>query len=493
MKRGLVIFLLLAAIVALPLLLRREAPGTGPGEVDDRIVILSPHNESIRAEFGTAFERWWKQRTGRTIYVDWRTPGGASEIRMVIDAGYKAAKETGRQGIGVDVYFGGGEPDFSEQARHGRLAPLDVFKLHPGWFGPDEAVPPSFTGERYYSSDHTWVGCCVSRFGIAYNPETLKRLGVAPPVFWDDLGNPKFAGELALSDPTKSGSVARAFELLVQEQMRRSLGHVNPDGIEAAKAVGWANGLRLIQRMSANARYFTDSASKIPRDISQGDAAAGMCIDFYGRSYQSDALTKEGAPRLVWAPANYGSTLSADPVAVLQGAPSPEIAQAFVEFCLSPEIQPLWFLKPGTPGGPERRALHRMPIRRDVYAAGIPENSTMPGENPYTGIGNLTYDRELTGHAFGTLRRLVKVMCIDSHEELKDAWLAMRDAGFPEEAMKVFSDVSFVGYEEFGHGDRELDGKDPFVSARRATELGERFRANYRRAAGIARERRAEP
>ena len=32
---------------------------------------------------------------------------------MVLDAGYKAAAETGRDSIGVDILFGGGEPDFA--------------------------------------------------------------------------------------------------------------------------------------------------------------------------------------------------------------------------------------------------------------------------------------------------------------------------------------------------------------------------------------------
>ena len=65
----------------------------------------------------------------------------------------------------------------------------------------------------------------------------------------------------------------------------------HPEPREAAIARGWEAGLQLLIRMAANSRYFTDSASKIPHDVAQGNAAAGMCIDFYGRSYAADLRT----------------------------------------------------------------------------------------------------------------------------------------------------------------------------------------------------------
>jgi ABC-type Fe3+ transport system substrate-binding protein len=478
---------LLGLIVALPLVLKRESETASPGSADDRLVILSPHNESIRKEFGEAFAAWWKREKGRSIYVDWRTPGGTSEIRMVIDAGYKAAEETGREGIGVDLFFGGGEPDFAGQARAGRLVPLDVFSKDPGLFGEGGVIPEMFTGERYFSEDKVWVGTCMSQFGICYNPDFVDRIGLDAPDEWQDLGDPGYEGSLALADPTKSGSVARTFELLIQGEMQKSL----KAGGTADE--GWDEGLRLIQRMAANARYFTDSAPKIPQDVGQGNAAAGMSIDFYGRSYANELKTRDGRPRVVWIAPKGGTTMSADPIAVLKGAPHAEIAQEFVRFCLSKEAQRLWFQKPGTNGGPRERALHRTPIRRDMYAPEILSLTTMPDASPYEDEGNFTYDRALTGKVFNTLRQLVKVMCIDSHEEMKDAWGAMIAAGMPEDALLVFHDVSRVSYEIAGQGDPGLNSKDSMVQATRMKELGEWFRGNYRKAREIAEGKGARP
>ncbi len=486
--RAWIIFGLLALIVALPLTMRRQSATTSPRNADDRLIILSPHNESIRQEFGEAFAAHWKKTTGRSIYIDWRTPGGTSEIRMVIDAGFKAAEETKRTGIGVDLFFGGGEPDFAGQAKKGRLVPLRVFESQPQWFAKDGPISESFNGERYYPPDHVWVGVCVSQFGICYNPAVLKRLKVPFPTGWNDLGNPKYFGTLALADPTKSGSVARNFEVLVQGEIQRAL--AVPGAVrEVAIDSGWTAGLQLIQRMSANARYFTDSASKVPQDVGQGNAAAGMCIDFYGRSYAADLISKSGEPRVVWIAPLGGTTLSGDPIAVLKGAPHLAVAQDFVEFCLSPAAQTLWLGKPGTPNGPKQRALHRTPIRRDIYTPENLANSTQPNATPYADPGNFIYQRELTGAAFNTLRQLVKIMCIDSHEEMKSAWLALRDAGMPADALAVFSDVSLMNYAKVGHGDPILDGPDALKAADRAAELGAWFRANYSKAEAMAKQR----
>lgn len=483
--RAAIIFGLLAAIIALPLAMRRTSQTSSPRTADDRLVILTPHNESIRKEFGEAFAAHWKKTTRRSLYIDWRSPGGTSEIRMVLDAGFKAAEETGRKGIGVDLFFGGGEPDFSGQARKGRLLPLRVFQSSPELFGNSGPIPETFTGERYYPPDHVWVATCISQFGICYNPDVLDRMKIPYPHAWSDLGDPRYAGSIALADPTKSGSVARTFELLVQGEMQRAI-HKEGADPATAKAEGWAAGLQLIQRMSANARYFTDSASKVPQDVGQGNAAAGMCIDFYGRSYATELTSTTGRPRVVWIAPTGGTTLSGDPVGVLKGAANEEIAQAFVEYLLTTEAQKIWFGKPGTPGGPKGRALQRAPIRRDLYTTESLAHSTMPKARPYDDPGNFTYRPELTGSSFNTLRQLVKIMCIDSHEEMKSAWLALHAAGMPEAALAVFNDVSLASYEKFGAGDAVLNGNDALKAADRATEIGEWFRANYRKAEAMA-------
>jgi ABC-type Fe3+ transport system substrate-binding protein len=481
---------LLALLVALPIALREDSVQSA-GSGARRLVVLTPHGESIRKEFGEAFARHIKASRGEDVYVDWRSPGGTSEIRMVLDAGYKAAEEEGRKGVGMDILFGGGVPDFASQQRKGRLVPLRVLQRHPDWFGPEAAVPPVFTGENYLAADGTWVASCLSQFGICYNPVGWEALGLPTARGWRDLTHPALSGKLALADPTKSGSVARSFELIVQAEIQRSL--ANPARAQLSEAermaLGWRDGLVLLQRMAANARYFTDNAGKIPQDVAHGNAVAGMAIDYYGRAYE-DHLNRPGATRITWFAPDKGTTVSADPIAVLKGAPEGELAQEFVEFVLSPAGQRLWHAKAGSEGGPIWRELHRPPVRRDL---GLPG----PGEpggwaDVYAAGQHLVYRPELTAKSFNSLRRIVRAMCIDTHEELRAAWGAIIEAGMPPEAVAAMTDMSALPYRPGGAGDPLLDNADPLVVARRMRELAEGFRANYLRAAEIARRAPAE-
>ena len=88
--RELIVILALLAVLAAPFLLKPK-DSVAPTHYDRRLVIITPHNEKIRQEFGSAFARHWKEKTGQSVYVDWRVPGGTSEIAMFLRSEYSAA------------------------------------------------------------------------------------------------------------------------------------------------------------------------------------------------------------------------------------------------------------------------------------------------------------------------------------------------------------------------------------------------------------------
>lgn len=482
------------ALVALGPLMLRKGEVVDPDDADVRLVIMTPHNETIRREFGEAFTAYWKEKTGKTVYMDWRTPGGTSEIRMVLDSKFDAAEKNGDEGIDVDVFFGGGDYIFGKMADAGRLAKLDIFASHKEWFGGEKGIPEHFTGERYWDKDQLWVGVCLSRFGICYNVDGLKRIGVEPPQSWDDLGSPKYFGYLALADPGKSGSVARAFEMLVQEKIHAELavlerrpGETVGDARERASRVGWAKGLNLIQRISANARYFTDSATKIPHDVAQGDAAAGMCVDFYGRAYNEKLRKADGSSRLQWISPVGGTSMSVDPVAVFKGAPNAEEAQGFVEFLLSERGQLIWDARVGSEGGPKYRALRRLPVAPAVYTEANLKKFIDASVSPYADEGDFIYDPQLTGPAFAALRLIIRAICIDVHKELRESWAVLIENDLPPRAMEHFHDVSGVSYDKTMVEIREqLSNGKKIDTATMSTRLSAMVRRNYAEAASQA-------
>ena len=485
-KKYLGVFVPLAIVVAAPLILRdTESEISSSAEL--RIEIITPHNEMIRREFGEAFTKWYQKEKGKSVYVNWRTPGGTSEIKRVLDSAYDAAAERGAEGIGIDLFFGGGEYDFSRQAREGRFQKLDIFETKPEYFA-EGGIPQTLGGEKYYSSDFDWVGTCLSSYGICYNVDSLERRGLKPPTNWEDLGDPAYKKGIALADPTKSGSVAKAFEMLIQQQIHQEIEKGTPR--EEAAAIGWTKGINLIQRITANAKYFTDSSAKPPRDVAQGNAAAaGMVIDFYGRSFNEILAKEDGSSRLQFANPEGGSSISVDPIAILKGAPNLELAQDFVRFVLSTEGQMIWNGRTGGEMGPRHRGLRRLPIRRDLYQEPYLSMMTDPDVKPYEMANRFFYDSSLTGHLFTSLRNIIRVMCIDTHEEMKSAWAALIEADFPEEATAAFFDVSPISYEVAATELRPIyKSKDKVKVVQLANRLGKHFRTNYEKAERLAKE-----
>jgi iron(III) transport system substrate-binding protein len=526
--RRLIIPLLLVATVALPFLLRPK--GSAPGRADDTVVIVTPNNEAIRHEFELGFQAWYHARTGRTVAVDWRVLGGTTEIARLLQGEYvaafqdywmnrlkkpwSAAVQEGFQtdarrpaapplaqearaafldsnvGCGIDVFFGGGNFDFEKQAALGTLVDCGLRRLHPDWF-TDATIPASYDGNLYRDPAGRWFGCVMSCYGIIYNQDALRRLGFeAPPAQWADLGDPRFLGELALCDPTKSGSIAMAFENVIQQQMHRRVAAMAAE--PAAVRAGWIDGLQLLQRIGANARYFTDTSQKPLIDVADGNCAAGMCIDFYGRE-QEDALRRRtGSDRLGFATPPGGTAYSVDPIGLMRGAPNAAVGRAFIEYTLSLDGQKLWAFVPGSPGGPRDFALSRLPIRRDFYQHDEwkPLRSD-PEAAPYAGSAQLIYRPDWTGARFRAMAFVIRVMCQDTHDELVAAWRTILAAPEPARtrALAILQDMAPVDYDRAGGAiTAALTSRDQVDEVRMARELGETFRRQYARAQAAAKD-----
>jgi ABC-type glycerol-3-phosphate transport system substrate-binding protein len=245
--------------------------------------------------------------------------------------------------------------------------------------------------------------------------------------------------------------------------------------------------VRLIRRIGANARYFTDSGTKVPLDVSQGEAAAGMCIDFFGR-FQGESVAAAGRPgRVGFSTARGETSLDADPIALLRGAAHRELAVAFMEFVLSEEGQKLWAFKRGAPGGPERYALRRLPILPRLYAPEFEAYRADPDENPYEEERGFVYRPEWTGKIFSAIALVVRVACIDPDAELAGAWRALIEARFPPQATAAFDDVTMVDYDTVAGPLRAaLQSADPLEEARWTIRLVQHHRDLYRRVRALA-------
>jgi iron(III) transport system substrate-binding protein len=534
MNRQIPLLIALIVVVLGPIALRPKQD-SATRKANETLVIITPHNESIRYEFGRAFSEHYEKKTGRRVLVDFRTPGGTSEITRYVESEYVAAfqyhwtKTLGKQwssevqsafidstlkldsetdadtpaqsarrafldsqlGCKIDLFFGGGSYDFQLAASKGFLVPSGFVDEHPEIFGEgDGKIPAMLSGEPFIDSKGLWIGNVISAFGIVYNIDVLARLQIAePPRRWSDLANPKYFGEIGLANPTQSGSINKAFEMLIQQEIAdEMIVHSAADDNKEVISAGWLRALRLLQRIGANARYFTDSSTKPSLDVGAGDCAAGMTIDFYGR-FQAEAVTRSGGKYLHYVNAEGGTSVGVDPIGIFRGAPHPELAREFIAFVLSEYGQKLWNWKVGTPGGPHRYALRRLPVLPSLYADEFKPLRSDPEVRPYEMAREFKYRPGWTAGTFGAQAFIIRAMCIDSHDELKAAWRALIDANFPPKAMEKFADLDHVNYAAASDKIKATaSSKAPKINqVRLAKRLADHFRANYAEAARLAR------
>ncbi len=427
---------LFLALLALPMVYRRaDDPNAAAGDAR-RLVIISPHNEQIQREFGRGFARWHLRRYGEPVEVDWRNVGGTSDMRRIVLSQFRMRGRQGieDQGIGIDLIFGGGDYEFDHKFKPGVEVPVigpdgkpvlnndgkprmrRFSALAPVELDPDQvaaAYPtPRIADKKLYDPEGHWYGAVLSSFGIVYNRDVLALRGLDEPRTWSDLAGHDYFEWVALADPAHSGSVRVTYDAILQRY-------------------GWERGVKTLRRVFANARYFAPGSSKVPVDVSAGQAAAGMCIDFYGRfQAQSvgDGRIVDGARAGYVAPAD-ATVVTADPIGMVRGAPSPQLARRFIEFTISRHGQALWNFRVGAEvaapdgtvlHGPERFELRRSPIRREMYAHFL-EHMVDP-VNPFDIAKPLP---EGTPSYFVVVPDLLHAMCMDIHAELKAAWAAI--------------------------------------------------------------------
>ena len=510
MQRYLYILLFLAAL-ATPFLLRRAVTRGQPSVQTvggaARLVVVTPHNQDIRREFGKAFGDWHQRQFGKPVVVDFRVPGGTNDIKRQLEHHYRGYQRNGREPVApFDVAWGGGDYFYSVE-----LQPADLQILQPMDLGAKllaEAFPqPTLAGVRLYDvsvnragelTRPKWVGTCLSSFGIVYNADVYRSLGLPDPTRWQDLTHEKLFGRVALADPTHSGSAAVAYMMVIQRAMadaeaelfrrRPALQKLSQAEREKdasyreAVAAGWRRGMGVLLLIAANGRYFTDTASQVPNDVGNGEAAAGVAIDFLSRVYEQAV----GPSRCRFVSPAAATAITPDPAAILVGVKGEQllIATRFVQFLLSREGQLLWIRKPGTPGGPRERSLRRPPVRRDVYAD---RTDWTDDVNPFAEAGGFNQRAEWNV-LLGDTRMFWAAAWVDGREALRASYAKVLRVADPKRRGQLIAalaevPVGMADVEAYRAARKQKEAaKEPALEewkARQRMGWARRFREHY--------------
>ncbi|MBL4810484.1 MAG: extracellular solute-binding protein [Phycisphaerales bacterium] len=514
-----VIALCLLVVLGVPFAMSGVKRGDIHTEGAVKLIVVTPHVPQIRDEFARAFTIWHDREYGQPAVIDFRTPGGTSEIRKQLSAMFTDAIK--RQFIGrdpdevggdflilepgsiaFDVMFGGGSYDHSA-LKDGTTVPVKLSDSTVQNVTVSQSVPMNFTQDELdeifgdneigpqelYDPEQYWIGTALSSFGIVYNRDVYRdRLKLPLPEQFADLMKHELGGWIALADPRQSGSITTTFDSILGNE-------------------GWTEGWRILRGMSGNTRYFTNSSTKPPIDVSNGEAAAGLAIDFYGRGQAQIIKDSGGGDRVGYQEPKGAVYVDADPISIINGGANPELARRFVRFCLTEEGQALWqFAKDnpdnpigadGKPMGPEWSELRRMPVRRVMYEKYFPY--FMDQVNPFDIVSDVQNPGWRTG-----VQVMMGCFGIDIANDCRAGYEALGEA----KASGQFSDEEIAELDGlyFAFPETEIDGvMVPFTEAtyravrnewrkpgrqvRLEIEYTRFYRENYREIARRVRER----
>lgn len=201
----------------------------------------------------------------------------------------------------ADLWFGGGLDAFMDAKEKGLLQNYESPHA--------EDVP-----EEYKDADGAWIAKGLTVVGFLGNNEVLEELGLDMPATWDELADPQYQGEVLMSNPAISGTNYAAVK-----------GILDMKGEEE----GWA----YWEELNQNIPFYTKRGGD-PRDrTAQGEFALGIIpVDKISFDLAEDnnltvVYPEDGIP---WVP---------EGVAIFDGAENADVAEAFIDFMLTPEGQ----------------------------------------------------------------------------------------------------------------------------------------------------------
>jgi len=179
----------------------------------------------------------------------------------------------------------------------------------------NKAIPAKIGNYPINDPQGFYKGQALAGYGIMYNTRYLKANKLAVPKDWDDLLKREWFGHVAMTAPSRSGTMHLTVETILQGE-------------------GWDAGWGKVLQMSGNSAQITERSFGVPDGINNGQFGAGPVVDFFGL-----AGKYSGFPVDLVYPA-LTSIVPAN-IALVAGGKNIAEAKKFVQFTLSQPGQEL--------------------------------------------------------------------------------------------------------------------------------------------------------
>lgn len=201
----------------------------------------------------------------------------------------------------ADLWFGGGLDAFMAADEKGLLEHYQ---------SPNAEAVDS----RFKDPNGAWIAKGLTVVGFLTNDALLEELGLEAPKTWEELKDPKYQGEVIMSDPAVSGTnyavVKGLLDMYGEEE-------------------GWA----YLEALDANIEFYGKRGKDPEEKVVAGEFAIGIVpadkasFDVAEDNNLTVTYPEDGIP---WVP---------EGVAIFKGSENLEVAKAFVDFMLDPENQ----------------------------------------------------------------------------------------------------------------------------------------------------------
>ena len=305
-RRGLLSYLLL---FALPVALAACGGGDGGDQV---LTVYSPHGEKLLQSFAERFEA---ENPGVDVqYMDLGSQEVLDRVRSE------------RANPQADVWFGAPSSLFATAAEEDLLEPF-----RPSWAAAvgEHADPQG----RYY-------GVYLTPEVIAFNSEVVDS--ASAPRDWEDVLDPKWRGKVLIRDPIASGTMRAIFGMFIQRSIRET-------GDTAA-------GFEWLRRLHGQTKEYVANPTLLYTKLARQEGV----ITLWDMPDIEDLRATTDYPIDYRFPTS-GTPVVVDGIAVVRGAPNPELARRFVDFVGSDAGMIL-----------AARDFFRLPARADISADSLP-------------------------------------------------------------------------------------------------------------------------
>src|SRR6056297_15614 len=279
-------------LFALLLLVVMLSPCFAGGQQDENVLHIYTAFDTEEAKlYIEAFE----SETG--IEVEWVRMSSGEVLARV---------EAEKNNPQASVWHAGSNTSHINAASKGLLAPYEP--------QIDYDLPTVF-----HADDWAWTGFYSGAIGFITNTDFLKEKGVEAPTSWKDLLNPAFANNVSMAYPYTSGTAYTTYATLIQ-------------------MIGLEETLDWWEKFDEQSIHqYTKSGTGCIPQAGLGEVAVGI-------AFSHDILAKgvnQGYPVKMTFPSE-GTGYEVGGLSMIKGAPEPELAKQFIDWCYSVDAQNLF-------------------------------------------------------------------------------------------------------------------------------------------------------